>query len=203
VAVVSSQAFLRVDASLALWERLLISVDVPLSVLQSGDDPALAGTTFTTLEAPRPGDVRVGVRGRLWGDDGGPFQLGLGGYLFTPSGARDQYTGEGAIRGAFHALLGGRVGSADVGFVYNATGGVELRASDSPHAVTYGLGAAVLLADDLVQIGPELYGVTAFGGDLALSSVPVSMAPSGTNAELVGSVKLRFLEGLTIGAAAG
>lgn len=203
VAIVSAQAFARLDASIALWDRLLVSVDVPLSVMQRGDDPGLAGTTFTALEAPRAGDVRIGLRGRLWGDDGGPFQLGVGGYLFTPSGSRVQYTGEGAVRGAFHALIGGRVGSSSVGFIYNATGGVELRASDSPHAITYGAGAAVVFADDLVQIGPELYGVTALGGDLSLSSVPVTTAPSGTNAELLGGVKLRLFEGLTIGGAAG
>jgi OmpA-OmpF porin, OOP family len=203
VAIVSSQGFLRLDASLALWERLLVSVDVPLSVVQSGDDPAIAGTTFTALEAPRAGDVRIGLRGRLFGDDGGPFQLGLGGYFFAPSGSSEQYTGEGAVRGAFHALVGGRLGSPSVGFVYNATAGAELRASDRPHAITYGAGAALLLADDLVQIGPEVYAVTPLGGDLPLSSVPVTTAPAGTNAELLGSVKLRFLGGLTVGAAVG
>lgn len=202
-ALVSSHAFVRLDASLALWERLLVSVDVPLAVVASGDDPGLTGTAFTTLESPSFGDVRLGARGRLFGDDGGPFQLGLGSYVFFPSGSQDQYAGEGAVRGAFHGVVGGRVGR-DVGFTYTASFGPELKASDSPHALVYGAGAALLLVDDMLQVGAELYGVTALSGTLPLSaSGAVTTAPAGTNAELMGSTKVRLFDGLTIGAAAG
>ncbi|MEZ4440600.1 MAG: OmpA family protein [Polyangiaceae bacterium] len=202
-ALVSSQGFLRLDAALALWDRLLVSVDVPLALVTSGDDPGLPGTTFTPLEGPSFGDVRVGVRGRLFGDDGGPFQLGLGSYLFIPSGKQDQYAGEGAIRGAFHAVIGGRVGD-DVGFTYSAAFGPELRGSDSPHALVYGGGAAVLFAEDMVQVGAEIMGVTPLSGTLPLSATGFSTtAPAGTNAEVMLSSKLRFLEGLTVGVAGG
>src|SRR5262249_42629097 len=79
VAVVSSQAFLRLDASLALWDGLLLSVDVPLAVAQGGDDPGLPGTQFPELTAPVLGDLRLGARIRLLGQDAGPIQLGVGG----------------------------------------------------------------------------------------------------------------------------
>jgi OmpA-OmpF porin, OOP family len=202
-AVVSSQGFVRLDASIALWDRLLVSVDVPLAILNSGDDPGLAGTAFTPLSGTSFGDVRVGVRGRLVGDDGGPFQLGLGGYFFAPSGKQDQYAGEGAARGSFQAAVGGRVGR-DIGFTYGGSFGLELRGSDSPNALVYGAGAALLFADDMVQVGPELYGVTALSGSLPLSATgTVTTAPAGTNAELMIAAKVRLLDGLTIGAAAG
>ena len=206
VAVVSSQAFLRLDGSLALWERLLVDVDLPLAVMLAGNDPGIGGVAFTSLEAPKLGDLRLGARVRIYGDDGGPFQLGAGGYFFAPTGRRQYYTGDGAVRGQLHALLGGRVGDAsdDVGFTWSAFGGVELRANDSnAHAMLYGAGAALLLGGDLVQIGPEFYGQTAFGRDLALSSDPVQLTAAGTNAELLIGAKLRVLGGLTFGAAGG
>lgn len=202
-ALVRSHSFLRLDASLALWDRLLVSVDVPLAVQATGEDPGLAGTTFTALDSPAFGDVRVGVRGRLVGEDGGPFQLALGGYVFAPSGVQEQYAGEGAIRGAFQAVVGGRVGD-EIGFTYSGSFGPELRGSDSPHALVYGAAAAVLFAEDLIQVGPEIYAVTALGDNLPLSATgATTTAPAGTNAELMLSTKLRVLEGLTVGAAGG
>ena len=201
--VVSARGFLRLDASLALWERLLFTVDVPVLLVSSGSDPGLAGVSFVSLESPQMGDLRVGARGRLLGDDGGPFQLGLGGYFFAPTGNEEQYSGDGGVRGAFEALAGGRVGDS-VGLLYTAAAGVELRASDSPHAFTYGAAVGLLLLDDMIQVGPEIHGVTALsGGDMALSSTPVVGATAGTNAELLVGAKLRVLGGLTFGAGAG
>ena len=202
-AVLSSQGFLRIDASLALWERLLVSVDVPLAVVLKGEDPAVAGTTFTSLESPKIGDIRGGLRGRLVGDDGGPFQLGLGGYVFFPSGDPEHYVGNGRVRGGPHAVIGGRVGEG-IGFMYSVVAGAEFRGAGSPHVLTYGAAAGLLLADDLLQIGPEFYGVSALtGDDLQLSSTPTVAVASGTNAEVSLSAKLRLFDGLTIGAAGG
>jgi len=202
--VVSQQSYVRGDVSLALWERLLINVQAPVMVMLDGEDPGLAGTTFTALEAPRFGDLRFGLRGRIFGEDGGPFQLGAGGYIYAPTGEALQYAGDGGVRGDLHATIGGRVGEGEVGFVYSASAGPELRASDSPHVMRYGVGAAVLLGGDLVQLGAELWGSSALGGnDLFLSSTPVTSAPAGTNLEVLGAVKIRVIEGLTFGAGAG
>jgi OOP family OmpA-OmpF porin len=203
VAVVSSQAFMRLDLSLALWERLLVTADMPFAVMIAGDDPGIAGVTFTSLEAPKRGDLRLGARVRILGDDGSLFQLGAGAYLFAPTGSQQYYGGDGAVRGQFHALVGGRVGD-EIGFMWTAAAGVEVRASQSnTHALTYGAAAALLFADDMVQLGPELYGQTAFGRNLALSSEPVQTAPASTNVELLLGAKLRVLGGLCLGAAGG
>ncbi len=201
-AVVSSQGFMRLDVSWALWDRLLISVDAPLALVLGGEDPGLPGTTFTTLEGPSFGDVRLGLRGRLWGENQTPIQLGLGGYLFVPSGEQEQYTGEGGVRGNFHLVLGGRIGG-DTAFVYSAAAGTELRASDSPHTFTFGAGAGVLFLDDMLQAGAELFGSTPFTDTVFLSSTPPTPAGASTNAELLFGVKARFLEGLTLGVSAG
>ncbi len=204
--IVSSQAFVRVDASLALFDRVSFSVGLPFAVLQQGDATGIAGTTFTTLEAPAAGDLRLGVRARLLGDDAGPFQLGLGGYVFAPTGSAEQYTSEGSVRVAPYLALGGRVGES-VGFAYSVSGGAELHAGDAPHALRYGAAAALLLGRDTFQVGPEVFGATPVGdGRLSLSATPASAATEvtpATNLELLVTAKVRFLRGFTIGAGVG
>lgn len=202
VAVVSSQAFLRLDASLSLWDRLLVSADMPFAVALAGEDPGVQSVVFTDLEAPQLGDLRLGARFRAYGENTEPFQIGIGSYLMLPTGDEEYYAGDGSVRGDFHASLGGRVGTS-VAFIWNAAGGIQLRAADSPHAVTYGAGAGILFADDVVQLGAEFYGQSALGGELSLSSTPVQVTSAGTNAELLFGGKVRLLGGLTIGAAAG
>jgi outer membrane protein OmpA-like peptidoglycan-associated protein len=204
-AVVSAQGYVRLDASLALWDRLLVSVDFPLAVVQDGDDPDLAGFDFVRPTAPQVGDLRFGLRARLFGEDPGPIQLGLGGYLFVPTGSETEYTGEGAVRGAPHVVLGGRIGlSSSVGLVWSVMGGAELTGSDNPQTITFGGGAGLLLGGDLLQIGPELYGSAPLGGELRLATIGAELpTKASTNAEVIVGAKLRVLGGLVLGAAAG
>ncbi|WP_044986038.1 OmpA family protein [Sorangium cellulosum] len=204
--LVSSQAFLRLDASLALWDRLLLSIDAPLAIAQGGDDPRIAGVEFTELRAPELGDLRFGARVRLLGEDAGPLQLGLGGYLFAPTGTPAQYTGDAEARGALHASLGGRVDLAHgaLGFLWNASGGVELGGGPNrPQQLTFGGAAGLLIGGDLLQLGAEAYGAAPLGEELLLSSAPVRPEEAGVNAELLLGAKLRVLGGLTFGAAVG
>ncbi|AUX22730.1 porin [Sorangium cellulosum] len=204
--LVSSQALLRLGASLALWDRLLLSLDAPLAVAQGGDDPGIPGVAFTELTAPELGDLRFGARLRVLGRDAGPLQLGIGGYLFAPTGTPAQYTGDEEPRGAFHASLGGRLGTArsSLGFLWSASGGVELGGGPNrPQQLTFGAAAGALLGGDLLQLGAEAYGAAPLGGDLLLSSTPVQREEAGLNAELLLGAKLRVLGGLTFGAAVG
>lgn len=202
VNIVANQTFLRLDASLALWDRLLVSADMPFVVGQTGKDPKLAGIDFHPSSSAAAGDLRLGVRARLFGANRGLVQVGLGSYLFVPTGSPDAYAGEGAARGAFEALVGGRIGSG-LGLVWSAAAGVMLRGSDNPHTFTFGAGAALSLADDFLQLGPELYGSTRLGG--SPFSVPGTdiKASSSTNLELLIGAKLRIFKGLTAGVAAG
>ncbi|WP_437728623.1 OmpA family protein [Sorangium sp. So ce861] len=204
--LVSSQVFLRLDASLALWDRVLLSIDAPLAIAQGGDDPGIPGVEFTELTAPEMGDLRFGARVRLLGADAGPLQLGLGGYLFAPTGSPAQYTGDAEVRGAFHASLGGRVDLAHgaLGLLWSASGGVDFGGGPNrPRQVTFGGAAGLLLGGDLLQLGAEAYGAAPLGDDLLLSSTPVQREEASGNAELLLGAKLRVLGGLTFGAAAG
>ncbi|WP_437563665.1 OmpA family protein [Sorangium sp. So ce542] len=204
--LVSSQVFLRLDASLALWDRVLLSIDAPLAIAQGGDDPGIPGVEFTELTAPEMGDLRFGARIRLLGADRGPFQLGVGGYLFAPTGSPAQYTGDAEVRGAFHASLGGCVDLAHgaLGLLWSASGGVDLGGGPNrPRQVMFGGAAGLLLGGDLLQLGAEAYGAAPLGDELLLSSTPVQREEASVNAELLLGAKLRVLGGLTFGAAAG
>ncbi|WP_437296952.1 OmpA family protein [Sorangium sp. So ce426] len=203
--VVSSQAFLRLDASLSLWERLLVSLDMPFAVLQAGDDPGTPGVAYHVPSSAAAGDLRLGVRGRLFGADHAPFQMALGAYLFVPTAPAGSYAGEGAFRGAPHVLVGGRLPlSAPLSIAWSATAGAVLRGSDNPHTLTFGAGAALVLGRDRLRIGPELYGAAPLS-DRPMLSAPGAIVTSSApvNAELLLGARVRLLGGLELGAAGG
>lgn len=202
-AVVASQAFLRLGASLALWDRILLDLHAPLAVAQSGDDPMLPGVSFNPPSSVEFGDLRIGLRGRLVGDDASPFQASLGAYFFAPTSAANSYVGDDAVRFAPHAILGGKIGSGTA-FVWSANAGMVVRASDNPHSVTFGGGAAVLFLDEALSLGGEAYGAFALGQSTLLDGTGLNVTEATrTNFEVLGSVRVRFLRGLVIGAGAG
>ena len=203
-AIVASQGFLRVDASFALWDRAEFSVDAPFAIVQSGQDPKIPGVDYHPPTSAAVGDVRLGIRARLAGGDRDPIQLGINSYAFLPTGSSDKYTGDGGARGQAQLVVGGRVGSSSgPSFVWTAAGGVELRSEKHPHQVVFGGGAALVLGDDLLQIGPELYGAADLGSEpLTVATTGITSA-SQTHLELLGGAKLRILGGLVFGAAAG
>lgn len=201
--IVASQAFARADVSLSLFDRLLLSLDMPVAVVQSGDSPTVAGVTLQSPDGAEVGDLRLDVRSRLLGQPRGPIELAIGTSLYLPTAGDDSYAGDGGVRGQPHLTAGGRVGDGELAFLYTATGGVMIRTADNPSNVTYGAGVAVALLDDMVQVGPEIFGSTALGAEPPLTSDAITVATPGTALEMLGGVKLRVLGGLVLGAAGG
>lgn len=200
-AIVSAQGFLRVDASFALWDRLLISADMPFALLQSGNDPG-GGVGYNVPTSAAVGDLRIGVRGRIFGERTDPFAIGVEGFLYAPTAAAGSYAGEGAVRGAFRALLGGRL-ALGVPVIWNAQAGAHIRGSANPSSFTFGGGVAALLLAEKLQIGPEAYGSVGLGDKSALSSADVIVeTPSTVNAEVLLGARFR-IGSFQIGAAGG
>ena len=200
--IVSGQGVLRVDASLALWDRVLASVDVPFTVAQSGDSPTLGGVQVGSPSSAEMGDIRIGLRGRLFGEYRAPFQLGLGASVWVPSGPKASYGAEGAVRGGPALLLGGRVSS----FVWSANAGVTARGSANAHTFNFGAAAGVVFGPgEMVQIGPELYGSQGFTTSAAFlgSNTGSLISSSGTNMEVLLGAKLRVAKVLVAGIAGG
>jgi OOP family OmpA-OmpF porin len=200
-AIVSAQGFVRVDASFALWDRLLVSVDMPFAVLQSGEEPG-GGITYNAPTSAAVGDLRIGARGRLFGERGAPIAIGLEGFVFVPTAPGGSYAGEGAVRGSARALFGGRF-DAGVPFVWNLGAGAHLRGSGNPSSFIWGAGVAALLLDDKLQIGPEAYGAVNLGDKNPLSSADVVVStPSTVNAEVLLGARFRIAS-FQLGAAGG
>ncbi|HVY44989.1 MAG TPA: OmpA family protein, partial [Minicystis sp.] len=202
-AVVGDQAFLHASASLALVDRLLLSVDMPVAVAQGGDDPTLGGVRLASPSGAAAGDLRWGARVRLFGGDRSPFELGVGSYVFLPTAQHDGLDGEGAVRVEPELVVGGRLGGS-VGFVYAANAGAMVKTSDNPSLFTFGAAAGITLLDERLQVGPELFGATELGSGDPLQGPTVTVrASSHTNLELLIGAKLCVLGGLTFGAGAG
>ena len=203
-AIVASQGFLRLDASLALWDRLLLSADVPFAFMQSGEDPPGSAVSFNPPSSPELGDLRFGARGRLVGADASPFQLALGGYFFLPTAGSGSYAGDGSARGSIHAVIGGRLNPAPGGVAWTTSGGVVFRGSGKPLTVTFGAGIAALPIEDRIEFSAEIYGSRSLG-ETTLITNPGSdvTAPAGTSLELLGGARARFFDSLLIGVGAG
>ncbi|MFT3775466.1 MAG: OmpA family protein [Minicystis sp.] len=199
--IVSRQAFLHIDASLALWDRLLVSVDMPFALIQAGDSPTVAGQTFPSPSGAQVGDLRLGARGRIYGEYWDPFQIAVGGYVWVPTAPKGSYAGEGAVRGQPQLLLGGRAPY----FVWNVALGPTLRGSSHPHSFDAGAGAAVVLGDNnFFQIGPEITVSAPFSKDRSFSTpTAVITTASPVAAELLIGAKIRPIPVLVFGAGAG
>ena len=194
--IVSNQMFLHVNASFALWNRLQINVNLPLAIVQTGDNPVGDGRTFSSPSGVSLGDVRIGGRVRIIGDYYDAFQLGVGGYAWIPSGTGNFVT-DGAVRGLPQLIVGGRVGP----HMYTLAAGPELRPKQNLYGavaqgamITGGLGYGFFIgADEQIQLGAEGSFSTVLGESTKYN----------TNAELLFSGRFRFAKVLEAGVGAG
>jgi len=203
-AVVGRQAFLHLNASLAVQDRLLISALLPIALLQNGDSPRVMGARLASPTSAQVGDLRVGLRVRMLGDDEDPFQLAVGFNLHIPTAPAGSLAGEGTFREQPQLLAGGRF-KIGVPFVWSANGGVLIRASDNPSMITYGAGLAASLFNERILFGPEFYAATPIqhGSFMLSGSTATIPANTTTNAELLVGAHIRVYRGLMVGWAAG
>jgi OOP family OmpA-OmpF porin len=195
-AVVSCQLFLHLNASFSLFNRLNVNVDVPVALLQAGEDPAGGGLRFTSPKKAQFGDLRAGLRLRLFGGYHDIFQVAVGGYVWFPTGPANGYVGDGKVRGMPQLIVGGRGDR----LVWSVAGGPEIR-SATPFAgvaqgtmIKWGAGVGLLLgADRRFQIGPE--------ASMALTLDGISKRT--TNAEVLIDARYRVFDDLEIGLGAG
>ena len=194
--VVEHQLFLHLNGSLALWDRLTVGVDVPVALVQDGSDAVYAGQTLAGAQDAAFGDLRFHLRGTLLELDDDVLQLGIGGYLWLPTGAADNWVSDGTVRGSLEVLLAGMGGP----LYWNLSMGPQFRDSKSLIGIpqssmfTWGAGAGVLLGDDQeVQLGPEV----------KISANLEDPQRRNTNIELLLGAKYRFLEDWELGVAAG
>ncbi|HMA92551.1 MAG TPA: OmpA family protein [Polyangiaceae bacterium] len=201
--LVESQLHLHLNASLALWNRVAVNALMPLALYQSGENPTVSGQRFESPDRAQAGDLRVGLRVRLFGEFDDPFQLGVGGYVWVPTAPAGDYVGDGKARGMPQLLLGGRVGRV----LWSFAAGPQFRSTVLFGGVTSGtqlnVGAGVgVLVDQArrLQIGAESYSAFTLVNKDASTHDNFNRA---ANVEVLGSVRYRLGDDWEIGGGAG
>src|SRR5215472_598585 len=162
-ALVRHQLFLHAGASLVVADRLRFALNLPVAAYQDGDGGSLNGVSYTSPTKPSLGDLRLDADIRLTGKYGDPFTAAFGAQLHLPTGDRSSYAGDGSVRVTPHVLAAGEVGmlayAASLGFVIH---GQSDAFAGQPLGSEIALGGAagLLLADQRLLVGPELYGRT-------------------------------------------
>ena len=203
--VVVDQAWVVAQGSYALWHRLLLGLEVPLTVLEGGDPaPATGAVAPRAAGAPKLGDLALVSRYKLLGpaDDGVKLSLAL--KVWAPTGATESYAGGDGFRGRLFGVVGGT--SSD--FTWSMESGLLVRESRQFAAVvpmrlgtsvTFGAAAAYALDPKRsVTVGPELSARSAVAGGARLLDARSS------GAELWLALRFRPAGGaFSLGAAAG
>ena len=163
-ALVKDQVFVHVGASYLINDRLRLSLNLPLAVINSGEGFQIQNQSFSTDEGATVGDARLSGDVRLFGEYGDAATGAVGLAVYLPTGSRDAFTGDGKVRLVVpRFMLSGDVGA----FTYAAKAGFNFRAQNENFngepfgsEVVFSLAAGVRAADGNLVIGPELYGST-------------------------------------------
>jgi outer membrane protein OmpA-like peptidoglycan-associated protein len=180
--VVSNQLIVHAAAGISLWDRLWVFANMPLALYANGQSPSDGGVQLLSPSGVAAGDLRAGMRLRLLGENRSLASLSLSAYVFIPTGKKDKYTSSGEVHGMPALVLSGEGDS--VAYAINA--GVDVQKKNDIFApgvvstalgseLTFGAAVALLLADRMLQIGPEVYGTTVMVGSDRFSKATTSV----------------------------
>lgn len=180
-AVVSHQFFAHLGGTFTLVDRVRFGVNLPIAFYQAGSGGDAQGGTYQSTNDNTLGDLRVSADARVFGTYRDPATIALGLALFAPTGSREAFTGDGAVRFVPRAAIAGDVGK----FTY--AGGLDLVIrTQSDDFAGAGMGSEIglraalgaRLLDDQLTVGPELTLGTVFSnadGFFAQRTTPVEM----------------------------
>lgn len=103
--VVGHEAVGRLVGAFGILDRFQAEVEVPVTVFQSGDDPAVRGATFEAPEAFGAGDPAIGGSALLFGRAERGAQLGASLAVAIPVGSQDALAGDGGVGMRGHWLF--------------------------------------------------------------------------------------------------
>lgn len=155
VEIVSKQFISHFDFGYVPTKWLLLHGDVPIVVAQSGEGQ-------TSPSSGAFGDARVGGRVAVLGGENQTLSLSAALDVWLPTGSPDKLTGDGRARVQPALALGGRSGT----FVWTSSLGYQFRreydsgSQEVGNSLVFGAAGGLLLFEDLLQIGVELYGST-------------------------------------------
>ncbi|MET0387817.1 MAG: transporter, partial [Polyangiales bacterium] len=160
-AIVRNQFVLHPGASLVLFDRLRLAVDIPIQAYADGRSITLNGVTVAAPEDTTSlGDIRLGATVRLFGVHGDIITGAAALQVSLPTGDRDSYAGDGSTRITPSFLVAGDIAI----FTYAASAGVTIRTTDErferttlgPYA-NLALSAGLRVLERRLVVGPELF----------------------------------------------
>ena len=160
--LVSRQVYGNTDITLALGEGLMLNLNVPDVVLQTGDDGFDREIRGGVL-----GDLRSTLRINWVGTKSHVFDLATQVDVWYPTGDGDNLAGDSKTHVAPRLSVSG---TASV-LAYALSGGYHFRPEVAVGdgkvgpGPTFGAAVGLLLFHDTLQIGPEIYGQSAGGSD--------------------------------------
>lgn len=201
--IVGAQVVGRVMASVSLWNRFDIGLDVPFVLAQSGDSP-IPGLQDSELPGHDAGigDIRVVPRVVLYSGetrtDPTGFSLALAVHTYLPTGNAANFQGDGELRfepdlAMDYAFGNGMRFNANVGYMVRPTS--SFRNLDVTNALTWGTAMSIPMGTSKVHLVPEVYGAAALDGD--------SVDTEETPVEIVAALKIMPAENLIITAGGG
>lgn len=199
-ALVAYQAFLHLGASLSLWDHVLVYANLPIALLQNGESPTLGGISFTSPQDAQVGDLRLGARFRIVGEDDEPFQLGVGTSLYFPTAPEPSFTGDGGFRISPDIVAGG----ISSHLVWSAVLRPMFRTSSNPATLHHGAGVGYVFGKNRLQISAEYTAITPLQeGHVDIGKGQTIRRSLLSNVEMHLGMRGRIVSGLWAGIACG
>jgi OOP family OmpA-OmpF porin len=161
-AIVQNQLYAHIGASFVWLRRLRLGINLPLLLVNDGEQVLANGALVGPDSGPGVGDVRLSLDARVFGAHGSPFSFALGTSVHLPTGRRGAFSSDGYTRLSPHV----RAAGSWQWLSYAAQTGITLRADRSllgqPVGTewTFAGAAGVRLLKRRLLIGPEFWGST-------------------------------------------
>jgi outer membrane protein OmpA-like peptidoglycan-associated protein len=199
-ATIAHQLFVHAGASLMLWDRLRLGVNLPILPYQAGEGGTVDGVEYQASEDAAIGDLRLSADVRILGKYRSVATLAGGVAVFAPTGNQDAFAGDGQVRVLPRLLLAGDIGP----FTYAAKLGVMYRANDTGFdgnptgtEAVVAAAAGIRAIKGRLVIGPEVFGSTVItDGDAFFSR-------RSTPFEIAGSAHYKIADTVRVGAGFG
>lgn len=122
--VVKNQFVADLTFSITVLDWLAVGLDVPLFLLNNGDNPAAVTAALDQVDGAALGDVRISAKARFLGDGKKGFSLGLAQDVGFPTATGDGFVGEDSLtsRTALVAdyTIAGWVAAANISYLLRA-----------------------------------------------------------------------------------
>ncbi len=175
----TSQTLLHLQASVEVWRRLKLDVDVPLMLTEDGTSGTLGNITATPRNGTHFGDVRVEARAAVLHQEGWVPAAGVTLSVWAPSGSAPSFAGAGVVRVEPGVVIGAEfehlVWGASAGARFQPAVGGAVTGSQ----IVGGLGVAARFYG--VTLGPEL----SYGLALGDARADIFQSSAAANGELL------------------